>query len=225
MIFSFSLFLVFALFGCSGVPVERPALSIARVNADNINPLFVQTDDSFWLWESTVDVLDNYFPIANENPIQSRTIRDEKGVVSVARTEGRIDTKPVIAAGVLQPWKKNSVDISQRIEATFQTIRRSAVVRIVPEGNGFLVHLAVYNELENLPEPMNSNISNRNNTFSNDISQIELPTGTAAPSEGWIPLGRNTELEQYILEELAWRLNNPPVIVNPKENKTVPAGP
>lgn len=200
--------------GCSSVPEQKvPSLEIASGSADNLNPLYVRTEDNKWLWESIVDVVDNYFPIASESPV----LKDESqnnGVLISRFTEGRLDTKPVIAPGVCQPWKKSSANISQRWEATFQTIRRYAVVRVVPENEGFKINLAVYNEMENRSNPMNSRKSNTNFTFTDDLSQLELPAGPTAPSDGWFPIGRNTEMEQIILEELAWRLNNPPYLIN-----------
>lgn len=211
--------------GCSTVPEPVPSLSIAATSEGNLNPLFVRTENAYYLWEAVVDVLDNYFPTLHESPNRMLESVLPDGTVQRTRTEGRIDTEPVIAAGLLEPWKKNSATLQQRVDATFQTIRRNAVVRIVPTEGGYFVHLAVYNELENLTKPINSNTTNTS-LFTDDLSQLELPTGEASPRDGWIPIGRNTELEQYILEELAWRLNNPPEIVNrqtaPKTQPVVP---
>lgn len=186
----------------------------ARQN-DSVNPLYVETPDTQYLWNSVVDVVDDFFPIPHEYPIQSYSYQNENNTEAVVRTEGRIDTDPVIAAGVLEPWKKNSVTLDQRIEATFQTIRRSAVLRIVPEGNGFLIHVAVYSELENLPQPMNSGISGTNLLFNDDLTKLEMPAGEAGASDGWIPIGRDFEMEQYMIRQIAWRLKNPPDVVNP----------
>lgn len=202
--------------GCSSVPINVPSLKVASTEEGNLNPLYVETENSNYLWEGIIDVLDNYFPVTYERPVLMLENMTPGGSVLVTRTEGRVDTEPVIAAGVLQPWRKNSVTMSQRLEATFQTIRRKAVVRVVPVEKGFLVHLAVYNEIENLPNPMNSTISGTNLTFSEDMSQLTLPTGESAASDGWIPYGRNEEFEQYILQEIAWRLNNPPTLENPR---------
>ena len=214
---------VTVLTGCAAVPTQAPSLSVAAYEEGNLNPLFVQTDNPYYLWEALVDVLDNYFPVLHERPIRTLNTRNEDGSVLVTRTEGRIDTEPVVAAGVLQPWKKNSVNLCQRVEATFQSIRRKAVVRVVPVEKGFSIHLAIYNELENLPNPMNAGMTGTNLTFSESLNQLELPTGESAASDGWIPNGRNTELEQYILQELAWRLNNPPDVANPTGSQTAPA--
>lgn len=221
-----------ALIGCASVPDSAsipPATTDASAaeqitfsgrSEENVNPLFVGTVDNRYLWESVVDVIDDYFPIDREYPIQSLNSGQNASSGRVM-TEGRIDTKPVIAAGVLQPWKKNSVSLPQRVEATFQTIRRQAVVRIVPEESGYLIHLAVYNQLENLPQPMQAGTSGTNLLFTDDLSQLELPTGESATPEGWIPTGRDFDLEQYILHQIAWRLKNPPDVLNPQNAERV----
>ncbi len=208
-----------AVVGCASVPVNLPSLKVASTEEGNLNPLYVETENANYLWEGVIDVLDNYFPVTYERPVFKLDHATPGGAVLSTWTEGRVDTEPVIAAGVLQPWRKNSVTISQRMEATFQTIRRKAVVRIVPVEKGFLIHLAVYNEIENLPNPMNSTMSGTNLTFSEDMSQLTLPTGDAAQNDGWIPYGRNEEFEQYILQEIAWRLNNPPTLENPRSTR------
>ncbi|MDO4586981.1 MAG: hypothetical protein Q4C95_06740 [Planctomycetia bacterium] len=208
--------------GCAtSMPPGNPGLGVGAILEDSLNPLFVQTDDPDYLWESVVDVIDNYFPIANEDPIRKFEKKNENNQTYYILTEGRIDTNPVIASGLLEPWSHNSVDSLQRLEASFQTIRRSAVVRIVPDGSGFLIHLAVYNEIENLPQPMNSNINENNLIFSDDLTQFEYPTGPTASAEGWIPDGRNNALEQHILREIAWRVNNPPSVIHSQRSTNV----
>lgn len=212
--------------GCSAVPNSSsfenpPAVSVSAGQAGNLNPLFVQTEDPRYLWESVVDVIDNYFPIPREYPIQTYKYQDENGVTQSVQTEGRIDTDPVIAAGLFEPWKKNSVTCDQRLEATFQTVRRSAVVRIVPEDGGYYIHLAVYNELEDLAQPMNAGASGSNLLFSDDFSRLEFPTGQVPFHEGWIPTGRNNDMEQFLLQEMAWRFQCAPVVLNP-ENAAEP---
>ena len=229
----FTLLAVGAVFGCVSAPENLSAgggnpaetVSFSAENAESVNPLTVQTSDPGYLWESIIDVLDDYFPIEREYPVQSYRYVNDDRVESVVRTEGQVETKPVIAAGIFQPWKKNSITFDQRIEATFQTVRRFATVRVVPEESGFAVHLAVYNELENLPQPMQSGASGTNLLFNDDLSQLESPTGASAPADGWIPLGRDFDLEQYMLRQIAWRLKNPPETLNPQNAALPPATP
>ena len=145
--------------GCAGVPSEStPPLSVGTYNDAAPNPLFVQTADPDYLWNAVVDVVDNYFEIEFETPIRVFERETENGERFTSRAEGRIDTKPTIAAGVLEPWRKNSVACEDRWLATFQTIRRSAVVRVVPDAAGYLIYLSVYNEIEDLKTPMGATI-------------------------------------------------------------------
>ncbi len=199
-----------------------PRVSVAARQAGSINPLFVQTDDPDFLWESIVDVIDNYFPTPREYPIQTYSY-DEDGVPKKVETEGRIDTDPVIAAGLLEPWKKNSVSCQQRFDATLQTIRRSAVVRVVPEDGGYSIHLSIYDEIEDLAQPMNASTNGSNLLFSDDFSQLQYPSGEVPYHKGWVPMGRNREMEDYLLQEIAWRFQNVPAVVNPENAAAQPA--
>lgn len=200
--------------GCSSFPSEpKPEVSVGTYQTDAPNPLFVQTNDADYLWNAAVDVVDNYFEIEYESPIRVFDKQTASGQAYSASTEGRIDTKPTIAAGVLEPWRKNSIGCEKRWEATFQTIRRKAVVRVVPDGSGFLVYLAVYNEIEDLPRPLGSTVA-VNFEFTDDLTQIEQASGGSVKSKGWIPIGRDQELETRMLQEIAWRLGNPPTILH-----------
>ncbi len=192
--------------GCASVPDSPQGeplapgaekVSFSAREEDNVNPLYVETPNADYLWESIVDVIDDYFTIPREYPIQTYRHKNEDGTESVHRTEGRIDTDPVIAAGLLQPWKKNSVTLDARTEATLQSIRRYAVVRVVPENDlGFFVHVAVYNEIENLAKPVDYGASGSNLLFSENFTKLETPVGENGGSEGWIPHGRDFEMEQ-----------------------------
>lgn len=209
-----SLLLASLLPGCAGVPSEpTPNFSVGTYNDAAPNPLFVQTSDPDYLWNAVVDVVDNYFKIKFESPIRVFERQTENGERFVSRAEGRIDTEPTIAAGCLEPWSKNSVNRDDRLLATLQTIRRSAIVRIVPDASGYLIYLSVYNEIEDLKNPMGATIG-FNQNFIDDFSQWTQPVGERAASKGWIPLGRDAALETRMLEEIAWRLGAPPTLLH-----------
>ena len=200
--------------GCAGVPSEQPPeLSIGTYNDAAPNPLFVQTADPDYLWNAVVDVVDNYFEIKFETPIRVFERETENGERFTSRAEGRIDTKPTIAAGVLEPWRKDSVTCDDRWLATFQTIRRSAVVRVVPDSAGYLIYLSVYNEIEDMKTAMGATVG-FNQLYIDDFSHLTQPIGERAASKGWIPMGRDANLEKRMLEEIAWRLGTPPTLVN-----------
>ena len=208
-------FLLSPLFpGCAGFPSQpTPDVSVGTYNDAAPNPLFIQTSDPDYLWNAVVDVVDNYFEIKFEAPIRVFERQTENGERFVSRAEGRIDTEPTIAAGFLEPWRKDSVNCDERLLATLQTIRRSAVVRIVPDASGYLIHLSVYNEIEDMKTAMGATIG-FNQNFIDDFSQWTQPIGERAASKGWIPIGRDTALETRMLEEIAWRLGNPPTLLH-----------
>ncbi|GAB4140419.1 MAG: hypothetical protein Kow0040_28800 [Thermogutta sp.] len=174
------------------------------------NPVFVQARDPLILWENLVDVVDNYFEIASESPV-----RDFGGVV----TEGRLETRPKIGATLLEPWHRDSADRYSRLEATLQTVRRRAEIRVSPRDGGYWISVQVFKELEDLAMPSGATASSA--TFRNDssLNRVESPIGEAETHAGWIPLGRDTALEQRIVEEIGGRFG---VAVPTSESSAIP---
>ena len=150
-------------------------------------------------WDQISDVVSDYFHISREQ----RARRGADGW-----TEGRIETVPQDGATALEPHRKDSVGRFNLWESTFQSIRRRACVRVVPEANGYLVEVVVEKELEDLPRPEKSTAGAA--TFRYDQS---LPTqrmeevSRTRQSMRWIPLGRDAALEQLILADIHARLN------------------
>lgn len=145
-------------------------------------------------WEKIVDVVDDYFRIERERSVQ---------MVGQVMTEGRIDTFPQTGASVLEPHLADSVGWRNRWESTFQTIRRRAVVRVIPDATGYLIDIAVQKELEDLPQPEHAMA--RSATFRDNqadpTQQHEVVSHTHFARQ-WIPLGRDTVLEQQMLNAL-----------------------
>jgi hypothetical protein len=152
-----------------------------------------------WAWDQIADVVSDYFTITAEQPAR------RGGEVAV---EGRIETAPQDGATWLEPNRRDSVGRFNRWESTFQTIRRRASVRVVPEGAGYTVSIAVEKELEDLPHPERATAGAA--TFRSDGS---LPSGRdqevsrTRTSPRWIPLGRDPPLEQRMLAEIHARLS------------------
>ncbi len=184
------------------------------------NPVLAPPIDRDVFWDQLVAVVDNYFDIEREDRVR---------LVDNLPTLGRIDTVPELGATLFEPWRKDSVGFSARLEATYQTIRRRALIQVVPNENGYLVDVAVYKELEDLRRPDHANAGD--STFRNDDSldryndQTQGPTttldgfptygrarGPIGPQPftlGWIPLGRDTVLEQQMIADLLSRLGAP----------------
>ncbi len=158
------------------------------------------TDRDF-VWDQVVDVVDDYFRIQKEDRVK---------LVGDLLTEGRIDTYPRTGSTIFEPWNKDSVTAQQRWEATLQSQRRTAIVRVIPlGGSGFAIDVQVYQELENLERPESGAVTLANSAQlrnDNSLKRVESPVGGKQPTLGWIGQGRDTILEQKILADIQMRL-------------------
>lgn len=199
--------------GCASGVSRGEGARAGAFDPDQPNPLFVETKDSEALWDAIVDVIDDYFVVETEIPPRTYERQDASGRTYVYQTEGRLETRPSIMGGVQEPWRKNGAQGGGRWFATFQTVRSSAVVRVAPEGDGFFVYLFIYDEIEDMPRPIGSNVG-YNLKFRDDVSQLSQSPGARATSKGWISLGRDDELEGRVMKELAWRVGAPRTVAH-----------
>lgn len=162
------------------------------------NPVHVAARDHQFVWEQVVDVVDDYFPIAHEEPVR---------LMGTVYTEGRLETAPEVGATILEPWRADSASRFERWHSTLQSIRRRAVVRVMPGEDGFFVDVAVYKELEDTTRPELASVGSA--TFRNDggLTHVVQPIVEPEVSEGWIPLGRDIALEQRIIGHLLSRFH------------------
>jgi len=162
------------------------------------NPLTVPMVPRALVMDEVSDEIDNYFRIVREE-----RVRMVEGVL----TEGWIETLPRVGATILEPWRGDSVPGFELAHASLQTVRRFAKVRIIPTGNSYLIDLKVYKELEDLDQPQAANIRGTWNRHDNSLD-ADRPTDHDQPDEkGWIPMGRDMDLENVILKNIQSRLN------------------
>jgi hypothetical protein len=160
--------------------------------------LHIPVTNREWAWEQIVDVVDDYFRVGHERQVQ---------LVGDVLTEGRIDVIPQVGATLAEPHRRDSVGRYNRWESTLQTIRRRAVIRVIPDSTGLLVDITVEKDLEDLPRPEYATAGAA--AFRNDNS---LPTdsGEAVSRTDlygrWILIGRDPALEQRMLAEIQARL-------------------
>ena len=153
------------------------------------NPLIIPSNDFELVWNKTIAVVDEYFEIANEN-----------------RRSRKIITQPMISATLLEPWHVDTVGFSNRLEASLQTIRRFAVVTIVPiaetQGGGYKVKVEVHKELEDMYKPDRQ--TGGRAVFANDfpVNRTREIVGPVPLGAGWIDRGRDSKLEQIILARI-----------------------
>jgi hypothetical protein len=189
--------LVASAFGCHAAwknglsgqhPVHGPLLP---------NPLFVQVADPDVVWPQLLDVLDDDFKVQREERVR---------VVGDLMLEGRIETFPTVGSTVLEPWRGDSTHGFEKWQATFQSLRRRASVRVIPADGGFLVDLTVHKELEFLNQPENATVER---TIMRDegplIGGLNSRSENTAVTMGWIPIGRDASLEQRLLRDLQAR--------------------
>lgn len=169
--------------GCSGMQVRGSAWSLNPPPPGN--PLFVAVNEEDVVWERTVDVVHCYFDIGREN-----------------RLDGIIETRPKTGASLLEPWHKETVGFRNRLESTFQSIRRRGFIHLTRSEGGFLIGVEVYKELEDVPNSgmvgAGAATFQQNDPLQRDLSLVVGQSVTP----GWIVTGRDPEAERRILESI-----------------------
>jgi hypothetical protein len=164
------------LVGCAGFP-RGPQAS---------NPVFIRANDNELVWERTVDVLHEYhFDLDREDKLA-----------------GVIETRYRVGSGWLEPWHADSVGYWNRWESTLQSIRRKAFISVTAVDGGFLVGVEAMKELEDVA---NADPRAGRATFLDNSPlqrDLDIVSGAPAPA-GWIPQGRDPELEQALLQSLS----------------------
>lgn len=190
---------VLLLAGCATGPLfENPVLLRTERPVPQGNPVFIpqmQGPESYArVFDKVLDVVDDFFDIAYYD-----------------RYNGYIETHPMTAPGLEQPWKPGSPDFYQRLLAFLQSIRHRAIVQITTaEDGGYWVEVRVLKELEDAPQPLRATAGQAtfrmNSTVERQFEVIE----PALFDTKWIPIGRDAKLEQVILERLAHFDPTPP---------------
>ena len=161
------------------------------------NPALVPIADHELVWEAVVDVVDDNFQIEREEPV--RQFGD-------VLTEGRLDTYPLVGSTILEPWHHDAVNAYEKVEGTLQSIRRGALVRVTPVQGGHWINVVVFKELEDVARPIQASAGSATFRYDNSLTRVVNPVSEQPVHEGWIPLGRDTALEQEILAQVQSRL-------------------
>ena len=183
----------------SAVPVGPLLETVGEGGSSRIHVPVANRD---WTWEQIVDAVDDYFRIERERQVQ---------LVGDILTEGRIDGQPLVGATIVEPHRGDSVGRYNRWESTFQTIRRRATVRVIPDATGYIVDVTVEKDLEDLAKPEFSTAGGA--VFRNDDSlpsNLDEPVSRTQLASQWILIGRDPPLEQKILADIQARLTAVP---------------
>ena len=180
------------LTGCAAVPpMDNPALvhpsDCCVENPVLLAPGLPTPDGYAEVYERVLDAVDDYFEIKPGS-----------------RYAGQIETLPRVAPGYEQPWKPGSPDRRERLLATFQSIRHTAVVRVsAGERGGYRVYVEVNKELEDVGQPAAALTGPA--VFRNVAPmdrEADVVASVAPPTRQWIPVGRDLGLEQQILRKI-----------------------
>lgn len=161
------------------------------------NPVFVPVGDPEFLWNTLVDVVDDHFQIDREERVR---------VVDNMLVNGHISTRPEPGSTLLEFWRGDTTTFYDKLESTFQSYRRQAEIEVTPVEGGFSVQMMVFKELEDVPKPLSATAGA--GTLRHDTSQrhVKMAIGQQPTVTGWIPQGRDPNLEQKMLNQLLVRL-------------------
>jgi hypothetical protein len=199
--------MTFGLSGCA-VPAWTPpppqdTIPIETTGVLYPNPVFIPIPDPQCAWEAVVDVIDDYFKIEKEMPVRQIGSTGNEGWIDA----GRIETFYQVSPTILEPWRRDTAGEYERLENTLQTIRRRAVVSMLPAQGGFWVDVAVFKELEDLHKPEHASAGGATFRYDSSLTRVVNPGGGVDLSDCWIPQGRDPVLEQRIIGHLIFNCN------------------
>ncbi|MCR9295834.1 MAG: hypothetical protein NXI32_24210 [bacterium] len=167
------------------VPVSNPA------NVGEVDPDF--------LWRMVVDTVDDHFRIDTEQPVR----RD-----NVNWLEGRLTTFPEISGTSFEPWRRDAAMGFERLQSTFQTVRRTATVRVIPDPTGYQISVEVIKEQEDVDQSQYAAAGAAAQRHDGTIVRNENQIRQLPITLGWYEIGRDRILEQRIMEGILGRVSN-----------------
>ena len=167
-----------SLAGCHSLPLAN--------SVPVTNPIQIRANNYDLVWERTIDTLHQYqFVINREN-----------------RLSGEIETDYKTGASAFEPWHLDAANSRERLEGTFQSIRRKILIHVTQVENGYLVSVEAFKELEDLPGLASNSASGATFKESEPLKRdLNLVVGQTTPS-GWIFKGRDKALENAVLKDL-----------------------
>ena len=161
------------------------------------NPLELPPAEDEFVWSQVVDAVDDYFRIAREQPVQN-----SNGIV----LDGYVESAYRVGGSIFEPWRKDTTKGFERWQSTLQSIRRRAVVTVRPQGAGYQIEVIVQKDLEDTDRTQYATESSAAKRHDGTVVRKEDSYGDIPQTLGWIPLGRDTSLEQVILQDIFGRI-------------------
>ena len=161
------------------------------------NPLELPPVADDFAWQQVVDVVDDYFRIVREQPVQNN------GQIIL---DGSLETAYVVGASIFEPWRKDSTAGFERLQSTLQSIRRRAIVTVRPSGDGYVIEVVVQKDLEDTDRTQYATETTAGVRHDGSIVRADDDVQDGPQTLGWIPLGRDATLEQRILADILGRM-------------------
>jgi hypothetical protein len=158
-------------------------------NDSEANPAYLPLGplDYGRVFETTLQVLGDYgFEIVEPN-----------------RYDGRVETVPRTAPGILLLAKPGSPDLRERWLSTYQSYRHRVTVILNPaESGGYFVEVIARKELEDLPRPVRSTIGGSIYRNDNNVDRTSEVIDETFFDPNWIYRGRDGALERELLRRI-----------------------
>jgi hypothetical protein len=161
------------------------------------NPLDLPPVPADFLWSQVVDAVDDVFRISREQPVVN-----QPGAI----LEGRLETSYKVGGSILEPWRKDSSPGFERLQSTLQSIRRRAIVHVRPHSNGYSVEIIVQKDLEDTDRTQYATETTAGQRHDGSRTSRVDDFDDNPQTLGWIPLGRDTTLEQILLQDIFRRV-------------------
>ncbi len=171
-----------------------PPIEVSLSNPAQIGPIAPD-----FLWQQIVDAIDDYFRISTEQRVR----RDANNWM-----EGRLETYPEVGSTLLEPWRRDATRGFERLQSTFQTIRRTTVVRAMPNPQGYLIEVNVAKEQEDVDQSQFATSSTAARTHDGSVIRTDNIVRGLPLTLGWFSAGRDMELERRLLESIVGRVTN-----------------
>ena len=158
-----------------------------------VNPAMLPQADRSFIWQQVVDTVDDYFRIAEEQPLSDIA-------------NGSLKTTFQIGASALEPWRRDSTRGFERLQSTLQTIAREATVDVRPRPDGYSIEVVVRKFIEDVDRSQGTTGGSIATRHDGTVTRADEIFDGEPTTLGWIPLGRDTSLEQVILNEIIDRI-------------------
>jgi len=126
------------------------------------------------------------------------------------RRAGVITTHPTTSAQWFEFWRPEVGGDFQAAEANLHTVRRQATVHIRPAAEQGQIYVSTQVDVYrySAPERQVTTASGALQIFGEKLPTAEGEMGPQAAAAYWVPLGRDSRLEDELLRRIAWHVGS-----------------